>query len=262
MFKVIIFYRIQFLQISLVTSVSIEVSLGYANPDEAITFIELQKFGTVAALKVLLFRFYRKNLADIIISATKDWCSSINPKFLGIMKGYESLGNTVFYAQAITNFVQLFFLMLGNLPTLAKSVRNNSTNTSNDIYDERVFLLGTKCLLGNYSTTTYLLIYILQLFQCYSTAFGNIGIDVFFFTLAMHICGQLEILYHEMSDFTLENNWKATKLRIVAFIKRHQHLLKEAQMLETTFSLAILIQVVINITGICSFGKSFYFHSI
>lgn len=219
----------------------------------------MQKFGTVALLKVLLFRFYRKKLAFIIISINEDWFSSMKPKFLGIMKGYSSRGNTVVYAYAITNALQLFLVFLDNLPTFPKTVRNNSTNNSYDISDERVLFLGTKSLLGDYSTTSYLLIYILQVLQCFSTAFGNVGIDAFFFSLAMHICGQLEILFHEMSDFKLENNLKATKCIIVAFIRRHQHLLKETQILETIFNLVILTQLVINITGVCTFGKTFNF---
>ncbi|XP_033220132.1 odorant receptor 4-like [Belonocnema kinseyi] len=242
------------MQVSLVTTISIEVSLGYGNTDEMITNIEMQKFGTVALLKPLLFRFYRKNLAYIIVSINEDRLSSMKTKYLRIMKGYASRGNTVLYAYAISNTLQLSMLFLVNFPTFPKNVKNNSTNNSYDISEERVLFLGTKSLLGDYSTTSYLLIYILQIVQCFSTALGNVGIDIFFFNLTMQICGQLEILFYEMSDLNLESNLKAIKCTIASLINRHQHLLKQVQILETTFNLVILTQLVINITGVCTFG--------
>ncbi|XP_033219368.1 odorant receptor 13a-like [Belonocnema kinseyi] len=254
MISVFLTFLFVIIQVSLVATVSIEISLGYGNLDEKIRNIDLQKFGTLALIKVLIVRFYHRNLAFIIVSVNEDWLSSMKTKYLGIMKGYASRGNTVLYAYAIIDTLQLSMLFLINFPTFPKNVKNNSTNNSYDISEERVLFLGTKSLLGDYSTTSYLLIYILQIVQCFSTSFGNFGIDFFFFSLAMQICGQLEILFHDMSDFNLKSNLKATKYIIVSFIKRHQHLLKEVEILETTFNLIILTQLAVNISGICTYG--------
>ena len=237
----------------MVTCVSIEITLGCSNPEEVIDFIELQKFGTISALKVILVRFYRKNVARIISSANEDWSLIKNQKLVKIMRSYARTGNFVFYAQVISISTVVSLQVLGNLPFLTPGVQNNSTNNS-DLLFERMLPQRTKCLFKNVSTRFYILVYILQSIQLISTSFGNVGIDVFFFSLAMHVCGQLQILYQEMSDFEGGDDFKVNKLRIVSLTKRHQHLLDEAQSLEETFSSIVMLQLAINITGISLFG--------
>lgn len=221
-----------------------------------IDFIELQKFGTIAAFKVLLVRFYRKNIAKIINEMNNDWLVTRKENLIDIMKSYAHTGNVVFYAQGISTSIVIFFQVVGNLPIFTSDMQVKFLNDSEEIVIyERMLPQRTKCLFRNISTTSYVLVYSLQSIQLICTALGNVGTDVFFFSLAMHVSGQLEILKQELEDFEGTDNSIANKLRIVTLSKRHKKLLDEAESLERTFNLILLVQLVINITGISLFGE-------
>ena len=233
---------------------TIEIKLECSNPDDMIIFIELIKYGTTFALRVFFLQLYRKNLAVIVTSANADWSVTKKPKLLKIMRSYANLANYVFYTQLASGFIVVLIHIVGNLPFLQPDVESNSTNTADDILFERMLPQRTKCLFKDVSTTTYVFIYILQSFQMICIVFGTIGTDAFFFSLAMHICGQFEALRQEISDFEEGDDFIETKLRIVTLSKRHQHLLEVAKNLETTFNLIIVVQLVTNTAGICEFG--------
>ena len=233
---------------------TIEIKSECSNSDDMIIFIEFIKYTSAFALRVLILRLYHKNLAVIITSANADWSVTKKPKFWAIMRSYAYLGNVVLYTQFTSGSIVVLIYIVGNLPFLQPGVQSNSTNTTDDVLFERMFPQGTKCLFKDVSTTTYVFIYILQSFQIICLIFGTIAIDAFFFSLAMHICGQFETLREEISDFEEGDDFIETELRIVATIKRHQHLLKVAQHFETAFNLIIAVQLVTNIAGICEFG--------
>ena len=216
--------------------------------------MEFIKYGSALALRVFILRLYHKNLAVIITSANVDWSVTKKSKFWAIMRSYAYLGKMVLYTQFTSGSIVVLLYVIGNLPFLQPGVQSNSTNTADDILFQRMFPQGTKCLFKDVSTTTYVLIYILQSFQIICLIFGTIATDAFFFSLAMHICGQFEVLRHEISDFEEGDDFMETKLRIVTLSKRHQHLLEVAKNLETTFNLIIAVQLVTNTAGICEFG--------
>lgn len=242
-------------QISLVACVTIEITLGCCNPEEVIDFIELQKFGTIAALKVILVRYYRDNIARIITTMNDDWFVTRKEELIKIMRSYARTGNIVFYAQGISTSTVIFFQVVGNLPFFTPGVKLNTTNGTEEIIFERMLPQRTKCLFMNVSSTSYALVYFLQSIQLICTGLGNVGTDIFFFSLAMHVSGQLEILKQELAEFQGLNNLNENKLRIVTLSKRHQKLLDDVQSLERTFNLIILVQLAINITGISLFGE-------
>ena len=233
---------------------TIEIKLKCSNPDDIIIFIEFIKYGSAFALRVFILRLYHKNLAVIITSANADWSVTKKPKLLAIMRSYAYLGKVVLYTQFTSGSIVVLIYIVGNLPFLQPGVQSNSTNTADDILFERMLPQRTNCLFKDVSTTTYVFIYILQSFQIICLIFGTIGIDAFFFSLAMHICGQFEALHQEISDFEEGDDFMETKSRIVTLSKRHQHLLEVAKNLETTFNLIIVVQLVTNTAGICEFG--------
>ena len=195
-------------------------------------------------------------MIQIITSVNEDWFSLRRQKFFGIMKSYANRGNFVFYCQLLNIFSAVYFIIIYNWPSLTPTIIYSNWNNSDAIVFKRMFPLRTKCLFENISPTAYIFIYIVQILQLFSLAFGNAGIDIFFFSLAMHICGQLEILNQEVAEIG-DGDLKITKLKIIALGKRYQHLLEDAKNLEKTFSAIILVQLLINVTGISSFGMNF-----
>ena len=232
-----------------------EIKLGCGDADDMVFFIEHLKYGTTSPLRVLILRLYHKNLAAIITSAKTDWSVTKKPKFLAIMRSYANLGNFVLYTQLISICFVVLLYIIGNLPFLQPGVQSNSTNNIDDILFERTLPLRTNCLFKDVSITKYVFLYILQIIQIILIVLGIIGSDAFFFSLAMHICGQFEALHQEISDFVEGNDFIKTKLRIAALSKRHQHLLEGAQNFQTTFNLIITVQLVINITAMCECGN-------
>lgn len=219
---------------------------------DLLVFIQCTTLGT---LKVILIRFYRKNVSQIISLANNDWSTIKEPSLLNIMKIYASNGNFVYKAELIFIFTELLLLFVGSLPL---NYQNNSIVNSTEILIDRPLPQGTKCLFVNLSTTMYILIYILQMIQFISTCIGNIGIDVFFFLLVMHLCGQLEILCEKICNIR-EENFIPIKSQIVILIERHKNLLRKAVDLEETYSLIIMLQLAVNVSSLSLLGIYNYF---
>lgn len=135
------------------------------------------------------------------------------------------------------------------LPMLAPA------NTSSAIKN---FPLQTACTLESITTSNfYYIIFVLQMYQLIAICLGNCGNDVFFFGLSMHTCGQLEILQNDFADICRmeeSDNWK--KLR--DSVDRHIHLIELVEKLESTYSVIILVQLIMSAILICVMGECHY----
>lgn len=237
--------------------VAIEITLGCCTSEEKIDLIEFQKFGIMSIFKITVLRFYGQNISRIIYSVKNDWTLTKTSKSLKIMRSYARIGIYLFYVQMSSAFTVVSFLIVANLPFFTSESKNDLIINSEEAIYRRMLPQRTKCLFLNISTISYVLVYVLQSVQLALIGFINVGVDVFFFSLAMHISGQLEILYKEMSNFEENNNYNVDKRKIVSLCKRHWNLLEDAHVLEKTFSVIIMMQLAINITGISLFGTIF-----
>lgn len=242
---------------SLVISVTLEISYGCCTSEERIDFIEFQKLGTIAALKVLSLRFHRKYLAKILCTVSDDMSLIKEAKYKKIMMKYVRRGNFVFYVQSISTATIISLEILSSLALSSNENINITINniSTNKIIINRGFPVQTKCLFMNVSTSSYLIISFTQSLQLITTAFGNVGIDIFFFNLSMLVSGQLEILYEEIAQFEEKFDVKEMKTNIIKLVEKHKLLWSEARCLDKTFNLMILLQLLVNITGICSYGN-------
>lgn len=92
----------------------------------------------------------------------------------------------------------------------------------------------------------YGFLYVYESFMIMITAHGNVGCDVLFFILAMHLCGQIELLKTNMLEIGEEQEFTDWKRRIVGFIQRHSRLLEMAQALNVTLSGVLVMQLFLN----------------
>lgn len=79
------------------------------------------------------------------------------------------------------------------------------------------------------------------------------GGDTLFLTIMLHVCGQVQILKTEFSNFgmkSLNSSENFSKM-----VKRHQHLLNQAMLLADTISLVLAVQLLISSVLICIIGK-------
>lgn len=236
-------------------SVAKELSLHCSNEDEVVDLLLYLQSGTIATIKIIFIRYYKKNVLRIISTVNEDWTMMKDLSFVDIMKSYASYGNFIYKAQLIVMVSEISVLAISGLPM---SFQNYSTDNANQSIVHRSLPHGTKCVFVNLSNTMYIFIYIFQVIQCITTGLGNVGTDVFFFLLAMHICGQYDILCENICNIGGSRDYHSLRRRIINFSQKHQHLLKTTADLEETFCLIIMFQVVINISGLSLLGINIF----
>ena len=96
------------------------------------------------------------------------------------------------------------------------------------------------------SLTTNKWVYALQSVQFIYTTIGNCGIDVLFFGLAMHVCGQFEILKNDMTEFGIIGDEIQLRKSLHILIMRHKNLINLSQQLDDSFSGILMVQLFFN----------------
>ncbi|XP_033219369.1 odorant receptor 22c-like [Belonocnema kinseyi] len=82
--------------------------------------------------------------------------------------------------------------------------------------------------------------------QLIYTTIGNCGTDVFFFGLAMHTCGQFEILRNDLTEFGMIGDGIQLRRSLHILIKRHKHLINLSQQLDDSFNGILLMQLFLS----------------
>ncbi|XP_015179051.1 PREDICTED: odorant receptor 4-like [Polistes dominula] len=148
-------------------------------------------------------------------------------------------------------------MIMDALPSSKTIQQNNETFNEEDF---RQIPLRTICLFGNMSISTYWTVFIFQSVQLFNSVIVNIGNDVFFFGIAMHICGQLDSL-NILSDELETNNEKNRLRKIKKFVRRHIHLLEMGQLIQNTYTNILLVNLITGGSHICLAGIQFLFLS-
>ncbi|KAG7189938.1 hypothetical protein KM043_006099 [Ampulex compressa] len=92
--------------------------------------------------------------------------------------------------------------------------------------------------------TYYSFIFVVQLIQGIAIAMGQCVTDSFFFTIVMHLSGQLEVLKMEFKNFGAKKKTvTGHEKQLCVLIKRHCRLMKLAGNLQDTFSVIIFLQL-------------------
>ena len=107
--------------------------------------------------------------------------------------------------------------------------------------------LKTGCLFSHYRDDIYGSLYAYEGVTIMITAHGNVGIDVFLFSLAMHLCGQIELLKNNIISIgSISEDIKDRQLKIASSAQRHNQLLELAGALNTTVSGMMVVQLLLN----------------
>lgn len=112
------------------------------------------------------------------------------------------------------------------------------------------FVFPVTCLFSGVSYSTYKLLLIMQLLQAFIIFISVCASDSFFFSLTMHLCGQLELLrirFVELGKRVNERNHYRNALG--SWIRRHYELIALAKNIEDCFNINLLIRLsVITLT--------------
>nr|AQN78426.1 olfactory receptor 24 [Meteorus pulchricornis] len=218
---------------------------------EIVDLISFFTCGWLSVMKLIALRTHEKYIFEIMNSAIKDWVKLNNRTSRSIMLQYASIGRTVFISQAIGYCCSIVFLISSHLPSITtlRDSPMNSTVTINGLP------LWSECWIPvGISMPQYAIQFILQSFIlavldiCYSSC------DSYFFGMAMHLCGQLEVLSMYFEDLYEIDNFEVQTCHLIQFVKRHQHLLLLTNMLEKAYNFIILIHVGVATMIICVSG--------
>nr|AQN78425.1 olfactory receptor 23 [Meteorus pulchricornis] len=207
---------------------------------DIVDVLSLITCGLLTALKVLLPRIHKHKMEIIINSAVEDWAERVNRKSRNIMFRFAKIGRVVFITQMIGAYVAGFPLIFAHLPFIS-ILWTDQLNSSVMV---RNVPIGPNCWISpDWPASYYVAHYVLQSIQLLVVCTGYIGGDTFFFGMAMHVCGQFEVLYTRMKDLQGIRNSKIQRRIIAEFCRRHNHLLMLADNFEKIYNIIILAQV-------------------
>ncbi|XP_034952210.1 putative odorant receptor 92a [Chelonus insularis] len=137
------------------------------------------------------------------------------------------LGRNICIYQLGSTYFVLFPMIIGALPIFVPS-DNSTFNESEPVL--RSFPIQTPYMFSNISDWCYILVFILQIFQLFSTVTGNVGVDCCFF-----------------DEGIILNNFSS-------IVQQHNRLIKLAEYLEEIFNFIIFCIVGSNVAQICFYG--------
>ncbi|KAK0081045.1 hypothetical protein PV325_012901 [Microctonus aethiopoides] len=218
---------------------------------ELVDVLSLITCGILTATKVIILKIYEHNVYVIVNSAVEDWTKVMDKKSRRIMFKYAKIGRTVFIIQMIGAYAAGFPLIFARLPFIT-ALWDDRTNTNMII---RQVPIGPSCWISpDLSAYNYAICYIVQSIQLFIVCTGYIGSDTYFFGIAMHVCGQFELLHMRIENLDKIKDNVSQRREIIKFSKRHKHLLTLADNFEQTFNIIILAQVGADTILICISG--------
>lgn len=209
----------------------------------------------VSLSKLLVIRFSWRHTYILVTSVINDWSVSRDTRQREVMMRYTHVGRivslTILYLGYASGASFLFMAVPFEnfIPWLnvSKAIDNGTVVTK--------YFLATYCVFGSLPAITYSSILLLQVVQIFVNATSHCGNDGFFFGLAMHLCGQFEVL--QMDFAGIEPEKRTCKKRIRMLIGRHCHLIRLADSFESAFNMAIFAQISMSVLLLCVEGIYF-----
>ncbi|XP_043275199.1 uncharacterized protein [Venturia canescens] len=268
------------LEISMIINLIREIIADCVIVDEMVNFVALVACSIVALLKIMILQINRRKMELVIKSAVDDWSMIEESSSREIMKQHARTGRFVFIYQMASAVLTIVLMAWAALPFLAElpeslgdhfenssatSFHNNSDLLSHlheakEINLPRSLPMGTGCFVNDISSISYALIFIYQVIQLIITSAGNIGTDVYFFSICMHVCGQLELLKIKFENFGHDSDSRTCHEQVRAFVKRHNHLIELSNIFEDSFNILILAQLSANAFIMSLLGIQLYLY--
>ncbi|THK33096.1 odorant receptor 47b-like [Diachasma alloeum] len=209
---------------------------------ELVDAVSLITTSLMAVIKILLPSIHRNRVSSIVNSALQDWSDVEDKKSWEIMRRYAYIGRLVFIVQMFGAYMTIIPLILMSLPKFVEVEH---------LDNKSVFLrnipIGPKCWVSlEISALTYFLYYIFVCLHLFILATAYLGGDVFAFGLAMHLCGQFQLLYRSLDELDGDETESIQRARVARFSKRHNQLLKLADDFEAAFHMLIFFELGAN----------------
>lgn len=207
----------------------------------------------VSLSKLLVVRLTWRHTYVLVTCLVDDWSTSRDARRREVMMRYTNVGRavslTVLYLGYASGVSFLFMAVPFDalLPWLNASGPSDGNGTTVPTY-----FLATYCVFGALPAIAHSCVLLLQVAQIFVNATSHCGNDGFFFGLAMHLCGQFEVLRMDFADIEVEEPACGRKLRTL--IGRHCRLIRLADSLEYAFNMAIFAQLLMSVLLLCVEG--------
>nr|AID59305.1 odorant receptor 7 [Macrocentrus cingulum] len=207
-------------------------------------------------MKIVLPIIYQESMYFIVHSAVNDWASVGHGKHREIMIRYAYIGRIVFMVQMIGAYMTIIPLIFGNLPSI-NPVLNGANDNTTIVY--RNIPIGPNCWVSAHlSTNVYLAYYFLITLHLIILCTAYIGGDVYIFGIAMHVCGQFQLLYDNMEKLNANDIYFVQRINLSRLCQRHNHLVKLTNEFERTFNFVLLIQLL-RVPSLLAFQVFFFY---
>ncbi|XP_063995955.1 uncharacterized protein LOC135173175 isoform X2 [Diachasmimorpha longicaudata] len=209
---------------------------------EFVDAITLIGTSTMAVIKIILSWLHQKRVSSILKAVVQDWAHVENNKSRHIMLRYAYVGRVVFMVQMFGVYMTIIPLILTNLPNLA-----DFKHPDNASIIGRSIPIGPECWVDpEMSSIRYCAYYIFVCIHLFLLATVYLGVDVFAFGLAMHLCGQFELLSRSLDELDVNKSESTQRKIVTQFSKRHSVLLKLAEDFEAVFHMLIFFELGTN----------------
>lgn len=209
----------------------------------------------VSLSKLLVIRLTWKHTYVLVTSIIDDWSISRDTQQREIMMKYTHVGRVVSLTMLYLGYASGFSFLFMAVPFDNLIPWLNVSKASDNDTVITTYFLATYCVFGSLPTIAHICILLLQVMQIFINATSHCGNDGFFFGLAMHLCGQFEVLKMDFAGIEAEE--RTCKKRIRMLIGRHCHLIRLADSFEYAFNMAIFAQVSMSVLLLCVEGISF-----
>ncbi|XP_011306868.1 uncharacterized protein [Fopius arisanus] len=169
---------------------AIDLISGCGKTEEIIESIVGVLSYPVAIAKIILPRYYWRNMKEILESAVEDWSRNIDTAARKTMMEWVAIGRFIFILEITSLCMLLTYTTISHFPFFIL----NQNLLENDTID-RNLPWGSGCWLPpNTSNQIFLIVYFATCVQQIVGSLSNMGFDVSLFIILSHMCGQIEIL--------------------------------------------------------------------
>ncbi|EZA52557.1 ObirOr5-M2 [Ooceraea biroi] len=240
------------IQISTISSLSLEAYRQCLGTEDMMEAFLMDLSSVVSLSKLLVVRLTWRHTYFLVTSLVDDWSISRNTRQREVMMKYTNVGRIVSLTMLYLGYASgvSFLFMAVPFDKLIPWLNASAPNENSTVIP--TYFLATYCVFGSLPTIAHSCVLLLQVAQIFVNATSHCGNDGFFFGLAMHLCGQFEVLQMDFADIEVEKQACKRKLRML--IGRHCHLIKLADSLEYAFNMAIFAQLLMSVLLLCVEG--------
>ncbi|KAG7191108.1 hypothetical protein KM043_007142 [Ampulex compressa] len=233
------------IELSLMVPAIIEVFVPHDTHEATLDNLLFLECGILSLAKNIFPRIHVKKLVTNIECAMMDWLTELRDESsYRIMKKYARIGrlvtlamfNTAYWCYCLSYLSIVFYPSAQlNLPTNGSTIRRN-------------FLISASWLTEDMSDSVYLSVFVLQISQTFVVGMRLTVVDSFFFTIVMHMCGQLQVLSMKLRNLRMDHKTNSDhKKQLVSLVGRHCQLIELVKNIEDAFSVIILLQILLSV---------------